>query len=102
MGISGFCRAPRRASAPTSTSDSFQVGSSQLTPVPRPTPVVGVEAGGGPEAGVAVSGEGELAPGVLVGQDGVGGGLGPALDQPPQGGRPDPAAAPRSARPAAR
>ena len=54
-------------------------------------PVVGEQAGGGPEAGVPVPGEGELLAGVLVGQHGVGGGRGPPLDQPPQGGRRHPA-----------
>ena len=78
MGISGFWRAPSRDRAPTSTRDSFQVGQLPAHAGARTDAVVGVQAGRGPEAGVAVAGEGQLVAGVLVGQDGVGRGLRPA------------------------
>ena len=53
--------------------------------------VVGVQPGRRHQAGVTVAGKGELVTGVLVGQHGVGGGLGPPIDEPPQGGLPHPA-----------
>ena len=67
MGMIGFCTAPRRDRAPTSTIDSIHVGSCHDTLVPSPHSEAG-EAGGGPQAGVAVLGEGDGAA-ALVGDD---------------------------------
>src|SRR5581483_1961908 len=65
MGMIGFCTAPRRERAPTSTIDSIHVGSCHDTLVPSPTPG---PAGGGPQARVAVRAERDRPP-ALVGED---------------------------------
>ncbi len=56
-----------------------------------PDAVLGVEAGGRTQAGVAETAEGELRPGVLVCEHGLGGRSRSPLDEFPDGRRADPA-----------
>ena len=61
-GDEGILAGPQPGQRTTSTSDSFQVGSSQLTAVSLADPVAGGQAGRGPQAGLAVPREGQLVP----------------------------------------